>query len=440
MADNRYSTYANQVQTEFRDLFNMAPVAPTPLRAMAQELAIQPGGNTFREYITPFVRGTSTTLSAVRALTSNNPLTTNPSYAGQISSIEENIGYKNHTIEDAFTFGRDIELTAGIDTLYNQPDQLAARLKKQFDESYAQWAHEKCLAQAVYSNEWILDDDSTVSLTAAVSSSDTTFDISDAEKTSSGIAVGDIVKVGNKRRPSDNSSAVETIDVALVKTVGADGSGAGTNNSQITIEATAANFPASDSFDGDGKQGKAFEKLVTSLAAHASGARVQIDRPQALTVTNVDYILSKIKTSKLKANLAGGEFVVYMTPEVDEVLFGTNASGVRTPVVANDFLGKEVLFNGELEKYRGMYTMVDSNALSRTEASSGSDLTTRRHYIWAFVKGQTFGFGEPLKGGGTMDSIVGTDNKLMKFTYLEVSGAVTLYMGSLKGFLIPVTV
>jgi hypothetical protein len=159
-----------------------------------------------------------------------------------------------------------------------------------------------------------------------------------------------------------------------------------------------------------------------------------------LAVENADNLFSKIKTAKLRANVYGHNFVTYMTPEVDEVLFGTNSSGVRTPIVANDLLGKEVLFNGDMAKYRGMVLMADSGALSRTQANSTTDLSATRHYVWCFVQGLTFGFGEPLKGGGTVDTIHGTDSKLMKFSYLEVAGAKTLYNGSIRAFLMPVTV
>ena len=440
MSDVRISTYANLVQTEFRDTFTMAPLSPTPLRAMAMNLEIQPGGNTFREFVTPFVRGTSSNLATIRARTSNtNPLTTNVDNFGQITSTVERIGYLDHTIIDSYEWARDVEHTSGIDALYNQPDRVASRLRTQFDEAYNQWQHEKVLAQAIYSNEWIVASSSTGVTNAAINALDTTFEITDAFKAYSGIAVGDIVKIGDARKPSDNTSAVETIDVVTIKTLGGDSSGAGTN-SIITIETDTDEFPASRSADGDGNQGTAFEKLKVTLSAHSSGARVQIDIPQALTVLTADPIMTSINTARIRANSVGGEFVVYHTPEADAMLFGTNSSGVRTPMVANDFLGKDVLFNGELTRYRGMNLMVDSNALSRTESYSGTDLASERHYIWGFVKGMTFGYGEPLKGGGTFEQIVGTDAKLFKFSFLEISGAATLYAGSLKGFLLPVTV
>ena len=440
MADNRYSTYAAQIQTEFRDSFNMAPVAPTALRAMAFNLEIQPGGNTFREYVTPFVRGTVSNLTALRARTTNtNPLTTSLTHGGQITSNVEKIGYLDHTVDTTFEWARDLEMTAGIDALYNQPSQVAARLRTQFDAAYAQWAHEECLSEAIYANEWLLASTSTISLAAAIVAGATTFKITDALKASSGLAVGDLVKIGDKRRPGSDPSSTEIIDVVIVKTLGADGSGGGAL-SLITIETDTAKFPASDSMDGAGQEGLGFTKIKQSLAAHANGARVQIDRPQAITPVNVDSIMSKIKTAKLRANVYGSDFICYMTPEVEEVLYGSNASGVQTPMLANEYLGKDILFNGEMSKYRGMVNMVDSNALSRTESIDGNLLATQRHYIWCFVKGQTFGFGEPLKGSGTVDKIVGTDEKLSKFSFLEVAGARTLYMGSLKGFLLPCTV
>jgi len=76
MADLRYTTVAGQFQTELTDLQAEALSVPTVLEALAQPLTNISETSTFREYIEPLDKGTSSTLTEDRAKPSLNQFTT----------------------------------------------------------------------------------------------------------------------------------------------------------------------------------------------------------------------------------------------------------------------------------------------------------------------------------------------------------------------------
>ena len=439
MTDNRITTFAGQVQTEFLDSFQSNPLPVTPLKACAKSLPSTDNSNTFREYILPYRAGTVTDLTSWRALGSaTNPLTSNATHGGQIASTARPNKYMDHTINTVYYDAFDVDGTTGIDGKHNSPEAAASRMRKTFDQALMQFEHEQCALQALSSNQWIVPAAATTVLSTAIAASDTTFELTDAIKASSGIAAGDLVKIGDKRTPNYDDGVTEYMDVVLIKTVGGNGSGGGTE-STITIETDIDDIPPSLTLDG-----RIFKDgCDVVLTAHDADVAVQIDRPTAITEANIDNVLANFRTYAQRAYIAGKKFVLYMAPEVFEVVVGTTTGGVRSPMVANDFLGKGILTTGEVYEYRGMILMSDANAISREYAGGASGTTNSlaaiRHYIWAFEKGETFGYGKLLQGS-SMDKLEGRAGLLYKFSYAEVSGSTMLYNGSIKSFLMPVTV
>ena len=439
MTDNRITTFAGQVQTEFLDSFQTTPLPMTPLKACAKSLPSLDGSNVFREYVLPYRAGTVSDLTTWRALGSaTNPLTSSTTHGGQITSTARPNEYMDHTINTVYYDAFDVDQTCGVDAKYNSPEQAAARMRKTFDQALMQFEHEQCASEALKSNQWIVPAAATTISPEAITATDTTFELTDIEAAASGILVGDIVKIGDKRTPNYDGGVVEYMDTVLIKTDGGASSGTG-SNTLFTIETDTDLLPPSLTLSG-----RVFKDgLDVVLTAHDANVVVQIDRPTALTVANVDATLARFRTYAQRAYIAGTNFVLYMAPEVFEVIVGTSTAGVRTSVVANDFLGKDVLVTGEMVTYRGMTLMSDANAISRQYGGGASgttvELAATRHYIWAFEKGETFGYGKLLQGN-SMDKLEGRAGMLHKFSYAEVSGSSMLYNGSIKSFIMPVTV
>ena len=344
------------------------------------------------------------------------------------------VKWMDHTVEDTWKDAFDIDETSGVDAMFSSPDREAARAKAIFDRSFAQWKDDKIAAKALESNNWIVPAAAEISLAAAVTAGDTTFDISDAEKASSSIAAGDLIKIGDERKWGTASGEVEYLDVAIVKTVGADGSGTGATDSLITISSTAAELPTSMSMFGDTfKNG-----LRLALRAHDSGARLQIDKPVALTGDNVDNTIHGIRTRASRAYIFGKKLTLFITPEVYEVIQGISASGAFSPMAANDLLGKEVIAEGDFAMVRGMKVISNANALGREGGISDAALTKPIHYIWAFEEGETFGYGLRFQNSKLQD--VQGSPILQQHLEYKICGFTMLYTGSQKSFLLPVTV
>lgn len=434
MADLRYTTVVGQFQTELTDLISENPMVPTVLEAMAAPLENISETNTFREYISNVDKGTSSTLTVDRAKTSLNTFTTNPSYNGALASSSLNLEYIDHTIEDTWSKSCDIDLTGGIDAKHNSPSAQAARAFKMFSESFRLWKDDKISAKALESNTWIVPAAATITLGAAVTAGATTFEISDADKASSGLAAGAIVKIANTRANGSVLNAEkEYIDVVQIKTVGADESGTGTN-SLITIVTNRTEMSTSMSQFGD----TFVNGLRTSLRAHADGTTVQIDTPTAITTTNIDSIVQGIRTKATRAYIYGKALTLYVTPEVYEVMQGVSASGVFAPMAANDFLGKEVLMEGDFAQMRGMMVTSNANALAREGGVSDAALAKPIHYIWAFEAGKTFGYG--MRDSFSTTQEVQGSAVLKRHIEYKICGFTMLYSGSQKSFLLPVTV
>ena len=439
MTDQRLTTFDSQVQTAILDAFDEVPMPPTPLEALANKLTKIEGHNTFREHIIPFVRGRNRTLTAFRAQTSNNPTTVISTQGGYIQPQARKHKYIDHVIENMYDDGFEIERTAGVDAKYCTPEKLATLFRQGFYTALQQNRHELCAQQSIYSGKWVVPSTASITTAAAITAADTTFVITDALKASSGITAGDLVKIGDDREPDSASGAAEVFDIVLVKTVGGDGSAGGTS-STITIETDTTKFPPAVNLASGSR---VFMKLKVALTAHSSGAKVQIDRPTAVTEKNIDNLIRQVKIAASRSNIDFSKMVMYMPPEVYETVLGQDTAGIRSAVLANDFLGKDVLFNGEMMKYRSCTMMNDSNAISRTYGGGTSgttvSLAATRHYIWVFEKNASFGLGNWLESQA-FDKMPGTANLLSLFTYAELVDSVMSYNGSIRSLLVPVTV
>ena len=425
MADLRYTTVAGQFQTELTDLQNEALSVPTVLEAMAKPLQNISETSSFREYIEPLSKGTSSTLTEDRAKTSLNQFTTNPSYNGSAVSTSSTLSFIDHTIEDTWQCAFDIDETGGVDAKLNSPADQAARANRIFSTSFRLWKDDKITAKALESNTWIVPAAATSTVDGATAAAATSFDLAAGAGATTGIAAGDLIKIGNERKwGGPVGGEAEYLDVAIVKSVSTD---------TITIEDDAANFPTSMSQFGD----TFINGLRTSLRAHADGVRIQIDKPTAITETSIDDLVSQIKVKAQRAYVEGNSLVLYVTPEVYTKMQGVSASGAFAPMAANDFLGKEVLATGEFAKMRGFKVTSNANAIARAGGISDAALAKPIHYIWAFESGQTFGYG--LRRSFSKTQNIQGSAVLQQHIEYKIAGFTMLYRGSEKSFLIPVT-
>lgn len=440
MTDNRITTWAGQVQELFTTDFKADPLPATTLESLAKTdlVPTSEGSLTFRVFTRAFIRPTRTTLTAFRALGSGtNPMTSDPTNGGQIASTAIPNKYETLTIEKVTYGAYDIDLTSGIDAKENQPEQVVARARAIMAEGIAQDKHELILGQALFSNKWVVPTAANISGALAITAAATTFDISDAEKASSGIAVGDFVKIGANITPNATDGVVETIDVALVKTVGADGSGTGATDSLITIETDTTKFPI-------GRNSLApviFDRLVTSLSAHDLGVQIQIDRPQTASVTTIDNLFIQIEDEASDAFIDMSMLVCYVPNQVQSLMYGTNASGVKSPVVANDILGADVLKKGVKAQgtYRGVQFVADANAMARTEANSTTDLSSARYYIWCFERNESVAYQSALESTA-MDNLPGRGGLLKKLSWVMIHDSMMPRAGKIRSFLMPVNI
>ena len=171
MADNRMTTFAGQVQTLFVDSFDADPMPKTALMAMANTnlVPVAKGSNTFRLFYKPWKREERTNLAGLRGLGAGlNPLTTHPTYAGQLPSQTLPNSYEDVTIDTVYTDAYDIDETSGLDALYNSPERVAARVREVYQNGLVQHQHEECAMQAIYSDEWLVLPAATISLASSV--------------------------------------------------------------------------------------------------------------------------------------------------------------------------------------------------------------------------------------------------------------------------------
>ncbi len=426
MPDLRYTTVTGQFQTELTDLQAEVLSVPTVLEALAKPLENITETNSYREYIEGLDKGVSSTLTEDRAKTSLNQFTTDPAYNGSAVSSPLTLKYLDHTIEDTWQKAFDIDETGGVDAKLNSPADQAARAHRMFSTSFRLWKDDKISAKALESNTWIVPAAANGALKTAVTAGATTFVLKAGQGASMGITAGSIVKVANKRVwGAPTGGEAEYIDVVLVKSISTD---------TVTIETDPTKFPTSMSQFGDTfKNG-----LRTSLRAHAVGTLVQVDTPTAITTVNIDDTIAGIRTAATRAFIFGKSLMLYVTPEVYQKIQGVSATGVFAPMVANEYLGKEVLLEGDFAQTRGMMVTSNANALARAGGVSDAALAKPIHYVWAFETGETFGYG--MRASYTSLQPVRGSAILKQHIEYKICGFTMLYRGSQKSFLLPVTV
>ena len=428
MADERINDYTGQYQKRLIERFQKDPIGKRPLMAMANKSVIPTGkgANEYRVYTKPFVRGNRSTLDAVRAKTTGNFLTSDPTKGGQIASKSLGLKYEDFKIEDTFDFGNEVDLTLGIDNPVNSVENQTKIAKEVHDGALSLHVHELLLEQAILSDEWISDAPD-LTLTDAITAGATTFKVSNADKAY--IAEEMFVKIGNKRMANAVVGLVENVDVVMVASggVGADDTG-GSGKSLITIETDTGNFPAGYHFDG---AGEIFTRLVTSLAAHDANTRIQVDKPIAITSENVDEkVIRKIRTKAIRSYIDPKRLTNYLPPEVTDIM-----SSEKTPFVQNDFLGKGILTDGRTGTLRGIASVEEPDAVSRT-LSDGTVI----HYVWTFQRNESFCYKEFLDSRAVGEKMQGRANTLIKDTYFYVGGAHTPRNGAIRMLLTAVKI
>ena len=426
MSDNRINDYAGQYQIALEEKFQDYPLGQRPLLKLANQNVIPTakGSNEFRIFSETFRRGNVSTLEAHRSANTGNILTSDPTIGGQIPSQARNLRYEDFKLDVVFTDAHEVDLSLGIDNPVNSVEKQTKFAHKTHSRAFDLFVHELLLAQAVNADEWITGVQDLV-IVEAITAGATTFKVSneDAEN----IEVERFVKIGNKRNAFDDPGLDPAVDVVMVDSVGAADSG-GSGLTLITIEDDSANFPKGYHFDG---QGEIFKSLKTSLSEHKAGVRVQIDKPIALTEENVDKeLVRKIRTKAKRSYITPNGLLAFMPPEVSNVM-----ESEKTPFVANEFLGKDVLTDGRIGRIRGIDLVDEADSVSRV-MSDGSIV----HYVWVFERYNSFAYKEFLKSRALGEVMQGRAGMLLKDSYFYNVGAHTPRDGAIRAMLVPVSV
>jgi hypothetical protein len=146
----------------------------------------------------------------------------------------------------------------------------------------------------------------------------------------------------------------------------------------LTIETDAANFPT----EKTGGKKEFFKKLETALPEIADGSVVKGDAPITISKTTFYDYLVDLGNKPLELDVDGGGFNVFSSLK-PITLFKKDES----VLLKNDFLGKDVILNGEVRKAAGMNVISSNNGISRIDGNG-----ERRFYIWVVKRGQSFHF------------------------------------------------
>ena len=144
----------------------------------------------------------------------------------------------------------------------------------------------------------------------------------------------------------------------------------------ITIEDDEANFPS-----GLGNE-EFFYKLVTALPAIADGSVIKGDKPISLTKSNVHDYLIDLRTKIIRSKVGASDLFAHAMVDAFSLLAKDSATPVK-----NDFLGKDVIVNGEIKRGAGMDLLASAVGLARSVSSVNRFymLVAKKKYSLHFV-------------------------------------------------------
>jgi len=410
--------FANALQAFFDTEVKTHPQAPTLLEAMAvPKSSVQKlkGKFDFRFFEAPESEGTQSTVTAEKASGTSIFESGN-----RIATKAFSLGNEDFKLETLYTDGYEMsKVDYGFNDVLGSAQKLAKELRGVYERGRVQFKELMIAQQLMFADEWLTGADD-VALSDAITAEDTTFKVTNAN--AADLLAGRIVKIGNKitARSLSDSKTVEMTDVVMIKTKGAADSG-GSGKTLITIETNKALFPLNLR---TGR--KSFNALGVALTAHASGARIQIDKPLSMSEALAPNTFNKLMGEMAKA-----------TDDEKGVLFYTNhdvithTRGTASAVTANDFIGKELMTNGKLGEVYGATLLRTNNGICR------NDGTDDVFYIAGFKRGKSF-ISADLMMSSAVDNMQGQAGLVDVLTWAQIVGAYAHRIGRRNMVLAPV--
>lgn len=139
----------------------------------------------------------------------------------------------------------------------------------------------------------------------------------------------------------------------------------------LTIETDSSLFPQGGALANKDH----FAKLVTALPAIADGAVVAGDKPIAVTKSTIYDKMVELHEAPANFDVPSGDFCAFSVGQPINLLKKEDST-----VLKNDFLGKEVILNGQVLQLDGMNIIKNNNGIQRL--ANGK----MRFYVWVFKK------------------------------------------------------
>ena len=240
----------------------------------------------FKLFTRPQKQGTETDVPTEKASAGNIFKAGN-----KIATQPYGFGHEKFRIESLYKDGYEISKE---DVRFSTVPDIVNNIFKTYKEGQRLFRETQISRVLLTADRWITGADD-VETNGAISAGATSFDVDDATD----IAPGRLLKIGNPISTITTEQEAEDFDVVLVKSVA-------TNT--VTIEDDPANFPANlfgySSFKG----------LSTSLKVHATGTKVQIDKPKTWSEALAADLINDIQVSTAEQNLKEGRHALLHEP------------------------------------------------------------------------------------------------------------------------------
>lgn len=410
--------FTNALQREFDTEVRAHPEPPTLLEAMSvPKSSVQKlkGNFDFRFFELPDSDGTETDVPTEEASAGNIFVAGNT-----IATKAFSLGNEDFTIDTLYKDGYEFsKKDYNFNDVLKSATSLASKIRKVYQRGKRQFKELQIARQLLFADEWLTGADD-ITTSAAITADATTFEVANGDKTD--LAAGRIVKIGKKieARSLADALGLTTTDVVLIKTVGADDSSRA-GYATITIETDKSLFPTNLR---TGR--KSFHGMKTKLSAHASGVRVQIDKPIDMTEGN-----SADQFNKLMGQMA------IRTEDENGVLFYVNhdivthTRATESALTANDFIGKNLMVNGQLKQVYGANLLKTNNGICR------NDGTDDVFYICGFKRGKSF-IALDLLMSSAVDRVQRQAGLVDVLTWAQICGAYAHRMGRRNMVMMPV--
>jgi hypothetical protein len=327
--------FSSNFLTTFRTLFHKKVrdplLPPTVLKEFVNRDFVFQSGNKVRVFMWPTVSPNEGSWS------SRNDYEKITRQSGQPT-------YEEFTIDEYFDY--NVAMSIQDEKLTELPS-LANNLARQVRRQMEQKAEIDIASNFLFTDIDNIISDTTKDTTVdgAVTAGATTFDVASGD--GSNLAAGDIAFI----EATDGKTAP-----VLVKSVSTD---------TITIEDNEANFPT-----GPGGK-KFFKKLLTALPAISNGATVKTDAPVTVSKTTYYDQLVELWDKPLEKDIPAGGFVTFAPLAVTRLLKKDDSV-----LLKNDFLGKEIIVNGQVRDLGGNMYYNSNNGISRVVNG------VTRYYPW----------------------------------------------------------